>query len=115
MDTSRPDVPNDDELTAIRALVADRTTADGRDPLSDQALTRLSSADVEHVLAHDGATLAGYAQRDGDSLEIVADTEVAGVLLDEFAGRPVLVWTHGERSALADKRPLVLADYNANP
>ena len=99
----QPSVPSNDQLVAIRALVAERARADGRDPLSDQALTQLTSTGVQHVLAvADDDTVVGYAQRDGDSLEIVAGADAAGALLGSFEGQPVLVWSHGQHSPLLD-------------
>jgi mycothiol synthase len=88
------------QLAAVGALVAALKQADGRDPLSDQALTQLSSQAVEHALATDGDRLTGYAQLAGESLEIAADAASAAALLDAFAGRPVEVWTHGAHSPL---------------
>lgn len=89
------------ERTAVQALAEAVETRDGQPPLSDHALTRLGSLQVEHVLALDGAQLRGYAQLDGASLEIAADAGSAGLLLDAFTGRPVQVWSHGRRSPLA--------------
>lgn len=96
----RPSVPDAEQLSGIRDLTERIATEDGRDPLSDQALTRLSSASVEHVLATRAGAVVGYAQLDGESLEIAAEADVAGGLLDEFAGRHVLVWSHGASSRL---------------
>ena len=102
MELVHPSVPSDDQLVAIRELVADRARADGREPLSDQALTQVGSRAVQHVLAVDDGVVVGYAQRDNDSLEMVAGDHVAATLLGEFDGQPVRVWTHGEHSTLLD-------------
>lgn len=96
-----PDRPDAAQVAAIRTLVERIAGADARPPLSDQALTHLGSGSVAHALAYDGERLVGYAQLDGSSLEIAADGTAVDSLLDRFAGRPVLVWTHGEHSRLA--------------
>ncbi|MGH8862810.1 MAG: mycothiol synthase [Jatrophihabitantaceae bacterium] len=95
-----PTVPDDATLAAIHALIATIAAGDGRDPLSDQALSHLTSPAVDHAIARDGARVVGYAQLDGRSLEIAAEPGAAGELLDAFAGVPVLIWSHGRRSRL---------------
>lgn len=97
----RPAVPDAAQLAAITGLVAASRAEDGREPLSDQALTRLGAAAVEHALAMDGDRVVGYAQRDGGSLEIVAAPTAVGALLDTFAGPDLLVWSHGRASRIA--------------
>jgi mycothiol synthase len=97
----RPSVPDAQQLAGIRALIARIAAEDGREPLSDQALTHLSSASVEHLLTTRDGEVIGYAQLDGDSLEIAAEPAAAGALLDRFRGRHVLVWSHGASSQLA--------------
>jgi mycothiol synthase len=92
------DAATRDEVAALARSVEAR---DGQPPLSDQALTHLSSSSVRHVLARDGADLRGYAQLDGTSLELAGDSESAGALLDAFAGEPAQVWSHGRRSVVA--------------
>ena len=72
----------------------------GAPPLSDQALTHLGSAHVEHFVAGD----RGYAQLDGTSLEIAAEPDAYAPLLDAAeaaAPNGLQVWTHGLRSPLA--------------
>lgn len=96
----RPQTLDDARRADVRALIGSLAEQDGRDPLSDQALTKLSSSGVSHALALDGDDVVGYAQADGNSLEIAARGAAIGPLLDTFADRPVLVWTHGERSRL---------------
>jgi mycothiol synthase len=89
-----------DTVGAVRAVIARVAAEDGRDPLSDQALTNLTSPDVRHAVAAEDGAVVGYAQLDGSSLEVAADTEAIDPLLDVFAGRPVLIWSHGRRSRL---------------
>jgi mycothiol synthase len=96
-----PDQPEPDQVAAIRGLLETIAREDGRDPLSDQALTHISSGSVQHALALDADRLVGYAQLDGTSLEVAAESTAVPALLDAFAGRPVLVWSHGEHSRLA--------------
>ena len=98
-EVTTPAVP--DDLSAIRDLVARVAREDGRDPLSDQALTRLGSSAVEHAVASDGSRVVGYAQLDGRSLEIAAEPAAIDPLLDRFVARPVLIWSHGTGSRLA--------------
>lgn len=88
------------QVDEVHALAADLARHDGREPLSDQALTQLDSDRVEHALASTENRLIGYAQLDGDSLELAATPDAIGPLLDAFADRSVLVWTHGTRSPL---------------
>jgi mycothiol synthase len=97
----RPDAPDAAQLAAITALIAAVTEQDGREALSDQALTQLAAPSAEHAVAVDGDRLVGYAQLDGASLEIAAEVAAIGPLLDAFADRDVLVWSHGARSRLA--------------
>jgi mycothiol synthase len=47
----------------------------------------------------DGAVI-GYAQLDGDSLEIAAEPDVLSGLLGRFRERRVVVWSHGRSSRL---------------
>jgi len=96
----------DDTLQAGVLALADLIEReDGAPPLSDQTLTRLRSGDVVHLIARDGDRLVGYAQLDGDELEIAGLTAAAGPLLDATrpaldAAGPLLVWSHGRRSRL---------------
>ena len=91
-------------VDAVRALIARVADEDGRDPLSDQALMNLTSRDVRHALAVDDdggvVEVVGYAQLDGQSLEIAGTTAALDALLDVFAGEPVLIWSHGRHSRL---------------
>lgn len=98
---STPSRPDAREIDAIRSLAADVARADGREPLSDQALTQLGDPDVDHVLAFEDGRLIGYAQLAGRSLEIAAIPSAIGTVLDAFAGRDLLVWSHGEHSGVA--------------
>jgi mycothiol synthase len=88
---------------AVRELITEVAREDGRDPLSDQALTQLSSSAVAHAVAFSGEAVVGYAQLDGSSLEIVASrADAVDALLDTFAGRDVRVWSHGRNSRLSE-------------
>jgi mycothiol synthase len=98
LDTAVPDEPT---RAAVLALAGTVEAADGAPPLSDQALSRLGSADVTHVVARDGDRVVGYAQRDGDSAEIAAEPAVGPELLDRVTVPGLLVWSHGRRSRLA--------------
>jgi mycothiol synthase len=97
--TSSP--PDAQEIESIHALVAGVAREERREPLSDQALTRLGDSVPEHVLAYEDDRLVGYAQLAGRSLEIAAAPGAIGPLLEAFAGRDVLVWSHGEQSRVA--------------
>jgi mycothiol synthase len=91
--------------SAVLGLAAEVERRDGAPPFSDQALTRLASTAVTHVVALDGKTLTGYAQRDGTSVELAAlDDATLDELLSatETAGdAPVQVWSHGQHSPTA--------------
>ncbi len=93
-------VPDEPGAATIRALCAAVEAADGAPPLSDQALTHLTSGAVTHVRVHDGARLLGYAQRDGDSLEVVGEPGALDGLLGAALAPGVRVWSHGRRSRL---------------
>jgi mycothiol synthase len=86
---------------AVRTLIGEIARTDGRDPLSDQALTKLRSSHVSHTVARDGDAVVGYAQLDGSSLEVVALSHAIDALLDSFAGQDVQVWSHGQQSPLS--------------
>ncbi|MGI8761766.1 MAG: mycothiol synthase [Jatrophihabitantaceae bacterium] len=92
-----------DERAEVRALAVAVEAGDGQPPLSDQALTQLASAAVQHRLARDAGRVVGYAQLDATSLEVAAEAGVAdAVLAAAESGSPtgLRVWTHGRRSAL---------------
>ncbi len=97
---SRPEVIDDATRAAVRVLAASVEAEDGAPPLSDGALAALGSAAVTHVVAEDGALLVGYAQRSGESGEIVSRPEAIDELLDAVDGPGLLVWSHGRRSRL---------------
>lgn len=85
----------------VHALADAIESRDGEPPLSEQALSQLTSPDVVHVTTRDGDRLAGYAQRDGTSLELAGDAAAVSALLDavEAQGEADLrVWSHGRRS-----------------
>ncbi|MFN2518478.1 MAG: mycothiol synthase [Jatrophihabitantaceae bacterium] len=90
--------------TDVHAVADAIEARDGEPPLSDQALTQLSSPDVVHVTARDGDSLAGYAQLDGACLEVAGDNAAVGALLDAVEARgdtDLRVWSHGRRSPVA--------------
>lgn len=101
MQLSSPPVLDGDTAAAVRALAATVEAEDGQPPLSDQALTQLSSDAVRHVVASDRTRVTGYAQLAGDSLEIAGTSDALGLLLDAFADVSLLVWSHGARSRLS--------------
>ncbi|WP_375501876.1 mycothiol synthase [uncultured Jatrophihabitans sp.] len=84
----------------VVALAATIEAEDGAPPLSDQAIAQLGDPAVTHLVAHDGERLVGYAQRDGDSLEIAAAPDAVLDLLDAAGDGPLLVWSHGRGSRL---------------
>ena len=86
--------------TEVLALVAAIEAMDGAPPLSDQALAQLGSDRVLHLVARDGERLVGYAQLDGDSLELAAEPQDVPRLLAATDHRPLLVWSHGRGSRL---------------
>lgn len=101
LETLRP--PDDDQRERIVALARAVEARDGAPPLSDQALSRITSTDPVHRIAREDGTVVGYAQLDGTSLEIAANPEALGALLAaaETQGTPGLhVWSHGRDSAL---------------
>ena len=89
--------PTRNSSPRIRALVASIAREDGRDPLSDQALTHLVVRRRSSTCWRPAtATVVGYAQLDGDSLEIAAEPAAAGRAARRASrGRHVLVWSHG--------------------
>ncbi|MCW2497588.1 mycothiol synthase [Jatrophihabitans sp.] len=88
-----------DERAQVRALAERIEARDGQPPLSDQALTQLSSGGVAHLLAHDGGVLVGYGQLDGSDGEVMGEVDE---IVDSWAGRLRTVWSHGKRSGLGD-------------
>lgn len=110
-----PDVSTDvpDETTRVAILtLANRIAAqDGAPPLSDDALTHLSSPGVQHAVARDAGQLVGYGQRRGGSAEIAAAPEVGGELIEAISKPGLLIWAHGRRSRLT---PL-LGDHGFTP
>lgn len=76
----------------------------GNPPLSDQALARLRSTEVAHLLVHDRGAVIGYAQLDGTALELVGEPDsVLELLLDsaEALAGELHVWSRGRASPLA--------------
>ncbi len=97
MDLSFPEALDSAAVDAVRALAATVEAEDGAPPLSDQALTRLGSAEVRHAVLREGGTVVGYAQLSGRSLEVAGPAQ----LVDAFGPDAELVWSHGRRSRLA--------------
>lgn len=88
----------------VLSLTRRAESRDGQPPLSDQALARLRSGEVRHLLVYDGSALVGYAQLDGTALELVGEPgEVLELLLDSAEGcsSELHVWSHGRASLLA--------------
>jgi mycothiol synthase len=90
---------------AVRELAERLADEIGAPPLNDEALLRLAgrAPDVRHLLATDGpgGRLVGYAQVDGDAIELAADpTALDPILAAAEALTPgaALVWAHGRRS-----------------
>ena len=94
------DVPNETTRVAILALAKRIADEDGAPPLSDDALTHLSSPEVQHAVAHESGRLVGYAQRRDESAEVAAEPDAAGVLVDAVSDPGLLIWAHGRRSRL---------------
>lgn len=96
---------DDAQRAEIRALARTVEQRDGQPPLSDQALTQLSSSEARHVLAIDADRVVGYAQLEGAGAELFAaapdslDPLLAATEAD--APADLLVWSHGTRSTLA--------------
>lgn len=101
MRTLSTDLPNAATRAAIVELASRIEREDGAPPLSDDALTQLSSPGITHALVQDGDRLLGYAQRRDGSAEIAAEPEALDELLDTVTQRGLLVWSHGRRSRLA--------------
>ncbi len=100
MSIVRPSVPDTAQVASIRDLIARIAGEEGRDPLSDQALTHVTSPKAQHALALRDSDVVGYAQLDGESLEIAAEPDAIDPLLDAFTDGDLLIWTHGEHSRL---------------
>lgn len=94
------EVPDETTRVAVRALANRIAEQDGAPPLSDDALTHLSSAEVRHAVAHDAGKVVGYGQRRDGSAEIAAEPEAAGALVDALRRPGLLIWAHGRRSRL---------------
>jgi mycothiol synthase len=93
---------DDAQRDQVRALADKVRERDGQPPFSDQALAHLGSDRVLHVVAEDGR-LVGYGQSDGEGAELAGEPEALEPLLGKViaaAKGPLLVWSHGSRSAL---------------
>jgi mycothiol synthase len=100
MRITTPPALDDAAAAAVRALADEIEQRDAAPPLSDQGRAQLGSNAVKHVLAYVGPRLAGYAQLDANSAEIVAKPGTVGPLLHQLGPDAQLVWSHGERSPL---------------
>jgi mycothiol synthase len=94
--------PDETTRAAVLRLAELIEGEDGAPPLSDQALTRLRSPQIEHVVARRDGALVGYAQRDGDGAEVAAAPDAAGALVDAVARPGLMIWSHGRHSRLVD-------------
>ena len=96
------------DVAAVRALAGAAEAADGAPPLSEQVLLHLSDPG-NHLLAHDGGGLVGYASLDADGgaeLVVAPDARRRGTgrhLAEALLARsPALaVWAHGEHPGAA--------------
>jgi len=104
VDISSPAALDASAASGVRALAESIERRDGQPPLSDRALTRLTSRDVQHRLARDGDRIVGYGQVDSGAAEVALGEDSAGVLLDELDATIDEIWSHGVRSVL---RPLL--------
>jgi len=94
------DVPDETTRVAIITLAKRIADQDGAPPLSDDALTHLSSPDVQHAVVQEAGQLVGYGQRRDGSAEIAAEPDAAGVVVDAISKPGLLAWAHGRRSRL---------------
>ncbi len=94
------DVPDETARQAIRRLANEVAAFDGAPPLSDQALSRLGSAAVEHVVVRSATRVVGYVQRADDELEMVSDIEAVDATVDAAPTAGARAWTHGRHSRL---------------
>lgn len=104
--------PGTQDTELALALLGAAASADGVDPVSEAVVLALRhSGAAEHLFAHDGDGLAGYAQlnRRGDraTAELAVHpahrshgigTELARALRQR-AGSPLWAWAHGEHPA----------------
>jgi mycothiol synthase len=93
-------VPDGPTRVAILALANRIAEQDDAPPLSDDALTHLSAPDVAHAVVHEAGRLVGYGQRRGDSAEVAAEPDAAGIIVDAISKPGLLIWAHGRRSRL---------------
>src|SRR3712207_2475966 len=105
---------SDDEVTAVRRLIADVTAADGVGPLSEHVMLHLprgGDADVRHLLTYDGDRLTGFAHLDvtdevaGSSAELAVHPDarhhgtgraLVTTLLTLSPDGRLRLWAHGE-------------------
>jgi mycothiol synthase len=104
IDLDAPAALDSSDRMRVLALAAAVTARDGEPPLSDQALSRLSSPVAEHLIARASGELVGYLQLDASAAEVVGDgAAITALLAAAESQRPdgLVVWSHGERSVVA--------------
>ncbi|MGX7677431.1 mycothiol synthase [Jatrophihabitans sp. DSM 45814] len=123
---TRVRTPSTEQVGGVRRLVSTAPDAADNPQLSEQALLHLQAGDpIRHFVIESGGRLLGYAQLQPAAsgsefeLEIAVDTgepqavqdEIASGLLRgairEIEGTPLLVWAHGDASALNRVAPAV--------
>jgi mycothiol synthase len=97
-------------IPRVLEIVAAAAAADGIEPLSEHTLLHLRSGDgAQHLLAHVGAELAGYAHVEGGTAELVVapahrrrgvGRALVKAALDQAEGR-LRLWAHGDHPAAA--------------
>jgi mycothiol synthase len=101
---SSPAVLDEQTAAAVRQLAADIEHRDGQPPLSDHALTRLTSANARHVVAVLDGQVIGYGHLEDGNAEIALGELSASSILDILEPEIAEIWSHGTRSML---RPLL--------
>jgi ribosomal protein S18 acetylase RimI-like enzyme len=91
MEAVSTDVPDETTRAAVLRLAERIEHEDGAPPLSDQSLTQLGSPGVAHFTVLRNGEVLGYAQRDGESAEIVAIRESVATLVDALAAGELAV------------------------
>jgi mycothiol synthase len=100
VDVNTPAALDESSAAAVRALASGIEARDGQPPLSDRALTHLTSSAVHHAVAYDDAELIGYGQVEDGSAEVALADDRGAALLDAITGDIAEIWSHGTRSPL---------------